>query len=113
MWTVMFWIMVVGLAFLLALAVQMRMMIAHVLRKAVMAHDGGLDVTQAAALVAAAAGAESEAGAGDRAARARHHLRAVYPRPLGHLRIARRACLVLPALLLAVFILRRLLNGGI
>ncbi len=110
--TALFWSVAVALVFLLALAVQMRVMIAVVLRRALIAWDSRLDDGKAGAAIVQAANDRHTAQAPqseDAITSAQAYLAENYPRPLAHLRIARRACLLLPALLLLLVIVRRLL----
>ncbi|MEL6858981.1 MAG: hypothetical protein AAFO74_11375 [Pseudomonadota bacterium] len=105
---VLFWILLGSTGFAFALAVQMRMMIALVLRRALKAwrpvfEDRGL--ANQAVILAASDEASDEQGAdanGDVHAAAKH-LRTTYPNPLNHLRTARRYSVVTPVLVLALF----------
>lgn len=101
---VLFWILFGGLAFAFALAVQMRVMIAVVLRRALMARENTLTREEANAAVIAAAGVQSLERAADQCAL---HLRETYPNPLRHLRRARRASMIAPVLLLVILLIGR------
>lgn len=92
---VLFWIVTGLVAFGWALSVQMRIMVALVLRRALAAQDPALQDRHLAnpLVVRAAADAEDE----DRSVR---HLRESYPAALRHLRRARWYSLVLPVCLL-------------
>ena len=112
---VFFWIVLGGLAFAFALAVQMRMMIALVLRRALKAWNTAFEdrakANQAVVLAA------SQAGSGDvlepEMTAAVTHLRTTYPNPLSHLRTARRYSLVTPVLLVVLLALGRVILGVI
>ncbi len=111
---VIFWILLGGLGFAFALAVQMRMMIALVLRRALKAWRSDFeDRVKANQAVILAAGPASAASADLEPALqdAQQHLRDTYPNPLAHLRTARRYSLVTPALLLALVIAGRTVLG--
>ena len=112
---VVFWILLGGLGFAFALAVQMRMMIALVLRRALMAWQREFeDRAKANAVVVLAAGEAPLAGdlAPDMQ-NAVEYLRSSYPNPLSHLRTARRYSLVTPALLLVLVIVGQTVLGVI
>lgn len=113
--TVIFWILCGGLAFAFALAVQMRVLIALVLRRALKAWRSVFEdrekANRAVVLAAGALPAESETDADLKAAV--EHLRATYPKPLAHLRTARRYSLVTPIFLLALLALGRTVLGVI
>lgn len=111
--TILFWAAFAALGFAFALAVQMRVITAHVLRKALEAHDPALEPAQAGAAVVHAANGGAPAGAGDWLMSASAHLIETYPKPLSHLRIARRASLVMPVAILVLVAARRVLNGGL
>lgn len=99
-----FWIIGGVLAFGFALAVQMRVMIAVVLRRALTALFGESSAHTTAV---------REATIGSRASKESQHLLETYPRPLAHMRLARRWSLIFPVLLLALIAARRFTNGGI
>ncbi|NBC20541.1 MAG: hypothetical protein GVY06_05775 [Alphaproteobacteria bacterium] len=107
-----FWSLFAALVFGFALAVQMRVITAHVLRKALQAHDASLTPAMAgkAVVLAARPGTMEDIPDGLRACVA--HLLATYPRPLSHLRLARRASLALPVAIVILVAIRRTLNGG-
>lgn len=106
--TLLFWILVGGLSFAFALAVQMRVITALVLRRALKAwREEFADRVKANAVVVAAASgapAETEAVA---------YMQDTYPSPLAHLRTARRYSVILPVLLVGVLALGRLVLGVI
>ncbi len=112
---VVYWIVLGGLAFAFALAVQMRMMIALVLRRALKARNAAFEhreMANQAVILAAAPGQlddEIQVEIKDAAA----HLRTTYPQPLSHLRTARRYSLVTPVLLLLVLAIGRVILGVI
>ncbi|GAB5454581.1 MAG: hypothetical protein Hens2KO_08100 [Henriciella sp.] len=112
---VIFWIVLGGLGFAFALAVQMRMMIALVLRRALKAWRPKFeDRVKANAAVVSAAGEkpvsdDMHAGLTE----AVEHLRTTYPNPLSHLRTARRYSVVTPVLLFAVLVVGRVVLGVI
>lgn len=106
--TLLFWILVGGLGFGFALAVQMRMITALVLRRALKAwREDYADRAKANAVVVAAA---SQAPAADDAVA---YMQATYPSPLAHLRTARRYSVILPVLLVGVLAFGRLVWGVI
>ncbi|MEO0982354.1 MAG: hypothetical protein AAFX03_06850 [Pseudomonadota bacterium] len=108
-----FWIVAGLAAFALALAIQMRIMTALVLRRALIAWDGALDRAKAnTAVVWAAGAADLPAEAKPWLVRAVDHLRTAYPKPLAHIRMARRASLVLPAVLIGLAAAWRAGGGG-
>ncbi len=113
--TILFWILVGGLGFAFALAVQMRIIVALVLRRALRDWREDLgDRVLANQAVVLAASKDTPTTAGDAAiASAAEHLRATYPNPLGHLRTARRYSTLLPVLLIGVLVLGRLTWGVI
>ena len=106
--TLLFWILMGGLGFAFALAIQMRMITALVLRRALKAwREDYADRVKANAVVVAAAGRapiEDDAVA---------YMRETYPSPLAHLRSARRYSVILPVLLVGVLALGRLVWGVI
>ncbi|MEM7330052.1 MAG: hypothetical protein AAF437_15020 [Pseudomonadota bacterium] len=107
--TVVFWILFGGVGFAFALAVQMRVMVALVLRRALKAWQPELeDRLKANSVVIAAANrgplaADSEAWLSDAVTYLRDH----YPLPLGHLRMARRYSVILPVILILLIALGR------
>ena len=109
---IIFWTLIVLAAFAFALAVQMRVMIGILLRKALMARDAALDAGQANAAISWAAGQadlpdEAEPWLNEQV----DVLRADYAKPLSHLRIARRWCLIAPVLVLLLVALGRFRLG--
>jgi triphosphoribosyl-dephospho-CoA synthetase len=112
---VVFWIMLGGLAFAFALAVQMRMMIALVLRRALKAWNPACEdrakANEAVMLAAASGVFEGDFDVETKAAA--EHLRSTYPNPLSHLRTARRYSLVTPVLLIVVMAVGRAVLGVI
>lgn len=113
--TVLFWILFGVLGFAFALAVQMRIVTALVLRRALGAwRESFIDRTKANRAVVLAAGAaplsselESETS------EAVTHLRETYASALGHLRTARRYSLIAPVLLLGLVAIGRVVLGVI
>jgi len=106
--TVLFWVLIGGLGFAFALAIQMRVITALVLRRALKAWRAEFaDRAKANAVVVAAAGAETTEDD------AIIYMRKTYPSPLAHLRTARRYSVILPVLLLGVLALGRLVWGVI
>lgn len=94
-----FWGIIVLLVFAVLLAVQMRMICAQVMKKAVQHHLGEAIDAQAAyaAVLEAAAGNSESAGAS--------YLVEKHAQPLGHLRLARKSvAYLIPALLGALLI---------
>ena len=112
---VLFWILVGGLGFAFALAVQMRVIVALVLRRALKAWREDLsDRIKANAAVVSAAGDQALPPDAEPWLRdAAEHLKTTYPNPLRHLRTARRYSLILPVLLLGVLCLGRFIWGVI
>lgn len=112
---VLFWILFGILGFAFALAVQMRVMIALVLRRALKAWNPDLEdrVKANSAVVWAASVKPLPDEAKPWLHDAVQHVQATYPRPLDHLRIARRFSLVTPMLLLVLVILGRTVLGVI
>lgn len=112
---VIFWILLGGLGFAFALAVQMRMMIALVLRRALKAWRSDFEDRDKAnrAVILAAGPAAAAADLQPALQDAQQHLRDTYPNPLSHLRTARRCSLVTPVLLLALIIAGRTVLGVI
>lgn len=109
---IIYWTLVVLAAFAFALAVQMRVMIGVVLRKALVARNPSLDAGKANAAIGWAANgtelpAESDTWLREEVA----HLNAEYPRPISHLRIARRWCVIGPVLVLLLLALGRFRLG--
>ena len=113
--TVLFWVLIGGLGFALALALQMRVITALVLRRALKAwrEEFADRVSANAAVVAAANKAPIAEALAPLAREAAQHLRDTYPNPLAHLRTARRYSMILPILLLGVLALGRLVWGVI
>lgn len=105
--TALFWILFGLAVFALLLAIQMRMIISVALRRALAAHFGGLpaDMPYRLAMV--------EATAPSPASEAARHLVATYPIPLSHLRLARRACLIAPVMILLILAAGRFIFGVI
>lgn len=101
---VLFWILFGGIAFAFALAVQMRVMIAIVLRRALMARETELGRADANAAIMLAAGGKDDRAAQDPRVL---HLVESYPNPLHHLRRARRASIITPVLLFALVLIGR------
>jgi len=105
--TVLFWTLAVIIAFAIALAAQMRVLISYSLRRALSAKLGGgpHDPDYRAAILLAGRGApEGEAG---------HHLAAEYPVPVAWLNLARRISLFGPFLLLLLVLAGRFALGVI
>lgn len=112
---VIFWILLGSLGFAFALAVQMRMMIALVLRRALKAWRPEFEdrVKANAAVVAAASEAPIPESTPSGQVEAIEHLRSTYPNPLSHLRRARRYSVLTPVLLLALLAVGRTVLGVI
>ncbi len=85
--------------FAAALAWQMRLMIGVVLARALRARDPGLDVRASRLSVVRAGNGEAGSATGDAGERAIRHVQDTYPDQVRHLRLARRASLVAPALI--------------
>lgn len=109
-----FWGLFGLLGFAFALAVQMRFFTALTLRRAAVAFEGDpmTDPWDARPALAKASGLSS-ASDDLRTLRAVQKLREDYARPLAHLRLARRASLVLPLMILALVAVRRFSTGGV
>ena len=102
--TVLFWILFGVLGFAFALAVQMRIVTALVLRRALGAWRARFldrQIANQAVMFAAAADDPSETTDTD-IGEAIAHLRETYAPALGHLRTARRYSIIAPVLLLAL-----------
>jgi hypothetical protein len=93
-----------GFAFLLA--IQMRFLVSHALRKALAAKLGG-DANDPAYRAAIAA-----IGRAPAASDAARHLDGTYPRPLSHLYLARRISLIMPVILIALAAALRAVYGA-
>ncbi|MEE2929815.1 MAG: hypothetical protein VX599_03790 [Pseudomonadota bacterium] len=113
--TVLFWILFGVLGFAFALAVQMRIVTALVLRRALGAwREGFADRAKANRAVILAAGATPLTGDLEtEMTEAVTHLRETYASALGHLRTARRYSIVAPVLLLALVAIGRTILGVI
>jgi len=105
--TIAFWILVAALAFVIALAAQMRFLLSIVLRRALAAKFGGKH-TDAACRTAIYTAGRSEPDTDET-----RYLASEFPRPLAHLALARKVALIAPALLLAVFLAGRFAFGVI
>ena len=112
---VIFWILLGGVGFAFALALQMRMMIALVLRRALKAWRPEFEdrVKANAAVVAAASEAPIQEDGPSGLSEAIEHLRTTYPNPLSHLRTARRYSVGTPVLLFALLVMGRFVLGVI
>ena len=110
---IVFFIVLGCLAFGFALAVQMRVMIALVLRRALKAWDTALAPPEVGNAAIKAAAALGEVEGDSTLLKAVSHLRATYPLPLSHLQTARRACWLLPAGILIWLALGRFIFGAI
>ena len=112
---VIFWILLGSVGFAFALAVQMRMMIALVLRRALKAWRPEFEdrVKANEAVVAAAGEAPIPESTPSGQAEAIEHLRTTYPNPLSHLRTARRYSVVTPVLLFVLLVMGRFVLGVI
>ncbi len=108
-----FWILLGGLGFAFALAVQMRMIIALVLRRALKSWNEDFEDRAKAnsVVMLAAASGELTPSIEPEIQAAAAHLRETYPNPLAHLRTARRFSLVTPVLLLALLAAGRTVLG--
>lgn len=103
---IVYWTLVVLAAFAFALAVQMRVMIGIVLRRALQARfPDGEDAGYRSAVAAAANRAPGDPLA--------NHLTESYPRPLDHLRMARRWSRIAPVLLLGLLLIGRYKLGAL
>ncbi|MEL6725317.1 MAG: hypothetical protein AAFP81_15905 [Pseudomonadota bacterium] len=113
--TLLFWMVVGVVGFAFALAVQMRIVTALVLRRALGAWRTELTdrVKANTAVVWAAAARPMPDEAKPWLTDAVGHLRETYPNPLRHLRTARRYSIVLPVVLFGVLVLGRTVLGVI
>ncbi len=94
---VLIWAVAGILAFVFALAVQLRVLAAYALRKALIAWNAELDPAQANVAVAwAVGGRDLPDGAKPWLRNAVDHLSDAYATPVGHMRLARRASLLAP-----------------
>ncbi len=109
---VLFWIVLGVAGFAFALAVQMRVMVALVLRRALLAKFPELDRERANQAVMRAAGHDYD-GAEDWLSQAAGHLTQDYPRPLSHLRKARKYSVILPLVLITIAAAGRFVLGVI
>jgi hypothetical protein len=105
--TALFWILLGLAVFAFLLAIQMRMIISIALRRALAAHFGGLPTDTPYRLAVVEATAPSPASEPAR------HLATTYPTPLSHLRLARRACFIVPLLILPILAAGRFSLGVI
>ena len=112
---VLYWALVIIVAFAAALAVQMRMMIGVVLRRALRAWRAELEDPQKAnaAIVSAAAATDLPADAEPWLSDTVAHLRTTYPNPLNHLRTARRYSVLSPIILLGLLAYGRFALGAL
>ena len=109
---IIYWTIVVLAVFAFLLAVQMRVMIGVVLRKALIARTPDLDAGKANAAISWAANTAELPGETRMWLREQvDHLRGEYPRPLGHLRIARRWCIIGPLLVILLVAIGRFRLG--
>ena len=113
--TVLFWILFGVLGFAFALAVQMRVVTALVLRRALGAwRESFLDREKAnRAVILAAGGAPLSSEIDTDTQDATRHLRDTYASALGHLRTARRYSIIAPVLLLGLVAIGRTVLGVI
>ena len=105
---IIYWTLVVLAVFAFALALQMRVMIGIVLRKALMAREKELDAGRANAAISWAANPaglppDARQWLRDQVA----ILHSEYQKPLSHLRIARRWCIIAPAIALLLVAIGR------
>lgn len=107
--TVLFWILFGLLAFGFALAVQMRVVVAMVLRRALKAWRVDMEdrIKANAVVVQAANNAPMPETAEPWLSDAAAYLQATYPMPLKHLRTARRYSVILPVLLIVLIVIGR------
>ena len=112
---VLFWGLVIIVAFAAALAVQMRMMIGVVLRRALRAWRAELEDVQKAnaAIVSAASDADVPTDAEPWLTETVAHLRTTYPNPLNHLRTARRYSVLAPIVLFGLLAYGRIGLGAL
>lgn len=113
--TILFWILFGALGFAFALAVQMRMLIALVLRRALRAWRHDLE-DRARANLAVMSAASSEPLPSDVEEwleQSAQHLRTTYPAPLNQLRTARRFSTILPSLMVVYLAIGRFALGVI
>ena len=108
---ILFWIVLGGLGFGLALAIQMRILTALVLARALKAWRTGLAPHMLANMAVRAAASRVDPVGDPLHIEAVEHLRATYPQPLSHLQTARRACWLLPAGILLWLALGRFIFG--
>ncbi len=107
--TILFWTLVGSLAFGFALGVQMRVMVALVLRKALEAANESLSEAEARQIVVRAANRlrPGEADPGPDVT----YLRQTHPGAVGHLRLARKATRILPAFVFLLLVIGRKFMG--
>lgn len=104
---ILFWVLVAVAGFAFALAIQMRFMVALVLRKALAAKFGGFqnDTAYKQAVVDAVNGAAQTKPA--------LHLKETYPNPISHMRLARRYSVLAPVALACILLAGRFILGVI
>lgn len=102
-WTVFLWILLGVFMFMLALALQMRVMIGVVIARALRARDKGLPIKESRLAVV-------KAGNGEIGTPEVDHILATWPQQISQLRLARRVSRSMPFLMLAVFFTARLMG---
>jgi len=110
---IIYWIALGLLGFGFALAVQMRIMIALVLRRALLARHDQITSPGLANEVIIQAARPADAAIEQRFQLFVDHLRQDYSKPLSHLHLARRYSYLLPGLILIWLVLGRLVFGVI
>lgn len=111
--SVLFWILFGALGFAFALAVQMRVLIALVLRRALKAWNADLDNREKANLVVVQAAARTSDTVEQEPwlQKSVAHLRETYPAPLKQIQIARRFSVLIPVLMIAYLAIGRFSLG--
>ncbi len=106
---ILFWTAVGVLVFGFALAVQMRVMVARVLKIALEAHDENLDEAEARQVVSKAA--DISRPQAELPAANVSHLQEAHPAAINHLRLARKATRVLPPFVFLLLVLGKKMWG--
>ena len=108
---IMFWTLAGALVFAFALAVQMRVMVARILRIALEAHNPALDESEVRQAVAKTANRErpQDVAPGPDV----DHLRLAHPQAIGHLQLARKSTRILPMFLILLLAVGRKILGVI
>ena len=116
LWTITFWTLLGLVGFVLFLALQMRFLIMSTLKRVVVEYlklDESNPQDRQTLERWVQANRNNTPGADKKTKDAIEHMNTHYPRPLSHLKLARRTSLVGPLLILALMITRELVDGGV